>query len=124
MSVSPDRRGGNRATELISVGTETEMTFKDRLYPPQGLRVLVTAGASGIGAAIASAFAETGASVHICDIHGSALAGFREDFPALHATKADVADEKQVASMFKIQGAKFGGLDVLINCAGIAGPTA
>lgn len=100
------------------------MTFKDRLYPPPGLRVLVTAGASGIGAAIASAFAETGAGIHICDIDDVALAAFRKGFPSCQATKADVADEKQVASMFEIQRAKFGGLDVLINCAGIAGPTA
>lgn len=102
----------------------TGMTFKDRLYPPPGLRVLVTAGASGIGAAIASAFAETGAGIHICDIDDAALAAFRKGFPSCQATKADVADEKQVASMFENQRAKFGGLDVLINCAGIAGPTA
>ncbi len=99
-------------------------SFKDRLYPPPGLRVLVTAGASGIGAAIASAFAETGAKVHICDIDDAALATFRKSFPCAQASKADVADESQVASIFEIQHKKFGGLDVLINCAGIAGPTA
>jgi NAD(P)-dependent dehydrogenase (short-subunit alcohol dehydrogenase family) len=43
-----------------------------------GLRVLVTAGASGIGAAIAAAFAETGAEIHICDIDESALAAFQK----------------------------------------------
>ncbi len=99
------------------------MTFKDRLYPASGLRVLVTAGASGIGAAIASAFAETGASIHICDIDDDALAMFQRSFPAYEVTKADVADEEQVASMFKKQRERYGGLDVLINCAGIAGPT-
>jgi NAD(P)-dependent dehydrogenase (short-subunit alcohol dehydrogenase family) len=98
--------------------------FKDRLYPPPGLRVLVTAGASGIGAAIASAFAETGAKIHICDIDEAALAEFQKSFPCSQASKADVADEKQVASIFETQRTKFGGLDVLINCAGIAGPTA
>ena len=100
------------------------MTFKERLYPPSGLRVLVTAGASGIGAAIASAFAETGAALHICDIDHAALATFQQRSPSCHATLADVADEKQVAALFEIQRTRFGGLDVLINCAGIAGPTA
>jgi len=100
------------------------MTFKDRLYPPSGLRVLVTAGASGIGAVIASAFAETGASIHICDIDDAALRAFKKNLPSCQATKADVADEEQVAAIFASQHAYFGGLDVLVNCAGIAGPTA
>ena len=100
------------------------MTFQDRLYPPQGLRVLVTAGASGIGAAIASAFAETGAALHICDIDDAALAAFQKRLPSCLATHADVADETQVAALFEAQRARFDGLDVLVNCAGIAGPTA
>jgi NAD(P)-dependent dehydrogenase (short-subunit alcohol dehydrogenase family) len=100
------------------------MTFHDRLYPPRGLRVLVTAGASGIGASIASAFAETGAEIHICDIDDAALAAFQQCFPSCQATHADVADEAEVVALFQTQRARFGGLDVLINCAGIAGPTA
>jgi len=100
------------------------MTFKERLYPPFGLRVLVTAGASGIGAAIAAAFAETGAEIHICDIDDSALTEFQKRFPSCQATHADVADETQITSLFEVQRTRFGGLDVLINCAGIAGPTA
>lgn len=103
---------------------ELGMTFQDRLYPPRGLRVLVTAGAAGIGAAIASAFIETDAKVHICDIDDAALAAFQKAFPCCHATHADVADEEQVASLFRAQQERFGGLDVLVNCAGIAGPTA
>jgi NAD(P)-dependent dehydrogenase (short-subunit alcohol dehydrogenase family) len=100
------------------------MTFKDRLYPPSGLRVLVTAGASGLGAAIASAFAETGAQIHICDVDNAALAAFHKSMPSCEASHADVADEDQVATLFETQNKKFGGLDVLVNCAGIAGPTA
>jgi len=103
---------------------ESRMTFQDRLYPPRGLRVLVTAGASGIGAAIASAFAETGGEIHVCDIADTALAAFQERFPSCQATNADVADAAQVAALFETQHSKFGGLDVLVNCAGIAGPTA
>jgi NAD(P)-dependent dehydrogenase (short-subunit alcohol dehydrogenase family) len=100
------------------------LTFKDRLVPPPGLRVLVTAGASGIGAAIASAFSETGAKIHICDIDDAALAAYQKSHPCSQASHADVADEKQVTSIFEAQRKKFGGLDVLVNCAGIAGPTA
>ena len=103
---------------------KTTVTFKDRLYPPPGLRVLVTAGASGVGAAIASAFAETGAKIHICDIDQAALAAFQKSFPCCLASHADVANERQVASIFETQCERFGGLDVLVNCAGIAGPTA
>ena len=100
------------------------MSFLIDSIPPRGLRVLVTAGASGIGAAIASAFTETGAEVHVCDIDDAALTAFQKRFPSCQATHADVADEGEVASMFKTQHDRFGGLDVLINCAGIAGPTA
>ena len=100
------------------------MTFGDRLYPRKGLRVLITAGASGIGACIASAFAETGAAIHVCDIDDAALDAFRKRFPSGEATHADVADEAQVATLFATQRARFHGLDVLVNCAGIAGPTA
>jgi NAD(P)-dependent dehydrogenase (short-subunit alcohol dehydrogenase family) len=88
------------------------------------LRVLVTAGASGIGASVASAFAETGAAIHICDIDDDALATFQKKNPSCRATHADVADPPQVTALFEIQRAEFNGLDVLINCAGIAGPTA
>ena len=100
------------------------MTFRDQLCPPPGLRVLVTAGASGIGAAIASAFSEMSAKIHICDIDDAALTAFQKCFPSCQATHADVADEAQVAALFETQRAKFDGLDVLVNCAGIAGPTA
>jgi len=100
------------------------MTFQDRFHLPQGLRVLVTAGGSGIGAAIASAFAETGAKIHVCDIDDAALAAFQKRIPSCQASHADVGDETQVAALFETQQARFDGLDVLINCAGIAGPTA
>ena len=77
------------------------MTFQDRLYPPTGLRVLVTAGASGIGAAIASAFAEMGAEIHICDIDDAALAAFQQRFPSCQATHADVADRSAGRGAFR-----------------------
>ncbi len=105
------------------MSSEERLSYRERLYPQPGLRVLVTAGASGIGAAIAAAFAETGAEIHICDVDEVALAAFARRFAKCRATVADVADAAQVAALFEAQRERFGGLDVLVNCAGISGPT-
>lgn len=88
------------------------------------LRVLVTAGATGIGRAFAETFADAGARVYTCDIDGDALAAFRAARPAIGGMVADVAVAAQVDAMFDAAAAHLGGLDVLINNAGIAGPTA
>jgi NAD(P)-dependent dehydrogenase (short-subunit alcohol dehydrogenase family) len=88
-----------------------------------GLRVLVTAGASGIGLEIARGFVREGASVHVCDMDREALAGLSKWDPALTASHCDVADRSRVAACFEEALARLGGLDVLVNNAGIAGPT-
>jgi len=86
-------------------------------------RVLVTAAAAGIGRATALGFAAEGARVFICDVDTAALADFAKESPGIGTTVADVADEKAVDHLFA-EAAKFlGGLDILINNAGIAGPT-
>lgn len=90
----------------------------------EGLRVLVTAGAAGIGLEIARAFVREGARVHVCDIDEATLAALPSSDPALTFSQADVADRAQVAAMFDEALAVLGGLDVLVNNAGIAGPTA
>ena len=90
---------------------------------PSGLRAIVTAGAGGIGRAIADALLAHGARVQICDIDAEALAGFRAAHPAAGATLADVAEEADVARLFADAAAQLGGLDLLVNNAGIAGPT-
>ncbi|HEV7251879.1 MAG TPA: SDR family oxidoreductase [Mesorhizobium sp.] len=87
------------------------------------LKVMISAAGSGIGLAIAKAFLEAGHAVHICDIGGAAEAA-AEAHPGLLATRADVADEAAVDAWFADALAKLGGLDLLINNAGIAGPTA
>ena len=87
-----------------------------------GLKVLVTAGAAGIGRAIAEAFADGGAEVQVCDVAKGALAALRKARPDIPGHLADVTDQKAVALLFA-KAAK-GGLDVLVNNAGIAGPTA
>jgi len=87
-------------------------------------RVLVTAGAQGIGLAITEAFVAAGAEVHICDISEAFLADARARFPGVTQSRVDVADAVQVDAMFNDLKARWGMLDVLVNNAGIAGPTA
>lgn len=88
-----------------------------------GQRVLVTAGADGIGLAIVNAFVEAGARVAVCDVCDAALERLRTDVPQVHAFKADVAREADVEALFAQVDGALGGLDVLVNNAGIAGPT-
>ena len=89
-----------------------------------GQRVLVTAGASGIGRAIVDALVGAGARVHLCDVDPAALATVRAAQPGVGTTAADVADEAQVDQLFRDVQDRLGGLDVLVNNAGISGPTA
>ncbi|WP_417684799.1 SDR family oxidoreductase [Roseibium sp.] len=88
-----------------------------------GLRVLVTAGASGIGLHTARAFAREGARVHVCDIDGHALEALRASDPAISTSVCDVSDRGQVDALFADALSALGGLDCLVNNAGIAGPT-
>jgi NAD(P)-dependent dehydrogenase (short-subunit alcohol dehydrogenase family) len=90
----------------------------------QPQRVLVTAGAGGIGRAIALAFASAGASVHACDIDASALSDLRVQAPGVTTSVCDIADREAVQRMVREAVAAMGGLDVLVNNAGIAGPAA
>ena len=90
---------------------------------PKTLRVLVTAGASGIGRATADLLIARGAQVHICDVADEFLADYRAAHPEAGVTKADVSSEADVARLFDDVKASLGGLDALINNAGIAGPT-
>jgi NAD(P)-dependent dehydrogenase (short-subunit alcohol dehydrogenase family) len=90
----------------------------------KGKRVLVTAGAGGIGRAIACAFASAGAVVFVCDIDEAALGQLREQLPSVMTSVCDIADRGSVARMVAESAAALGGLDVLVNNAGIAGPSA
>jgi NAD(P)-dependent dehydrogenase (short-subunit alcohol dehydrogenase family) len=84
-------------------------------------KVLVTAGASGIGLAMAQAFADKGAHVWVTDVALSAL----ESLPAnIKGSRVDASNETQVAALFDEIRENWGGLDVLCANAGIAGPTA
>jgi NAD(P)-dependent dehydrogenase (short-subunit alcohol dehydrogenase family) len=90
----------------------------------QGLkdkRVLITGGANGIGFATARRFLDEGARLAILDRDEAALQRASKDLPALSgALLADVSDEKSVGRAFEELDRLFGGLDVLINNAGIS----
>jgi len=86
--------------------------------------VLVTAGAGGIGRTIAERFLSHGCAVHVCDIDQAAIDRFLADNPGASASRTDVSDVDQVAALFDDLSRRYGRLDVLINNAGIAGPTA
>ena len=99
------------------------MPIVDTLRPTPGLRVLVTAGANGIGAVIARAFHEAGAHVHICDIDRAALDRVSDESPGITGSMADASVAGDVDMVFDDVMGRLGGLDVLISNAGIAGPT-
>jgi NAD(P)-dependent dehydrogenase (short-subunit alcohol dehydrogenase family) len=102
---------------------EKAMPILDSLRPRSDLRVLVTAGASGVGAAIACAFHEAGSRVHVCDIDRSALDRLNADSPGITGSMADAAVAADVDLVFDDVEGTLGGLDVLVNSAGIPGPT-
>lgn len=87
-------------------------------------RVLVTAGASGIGAAIARAFAQSGTRVHICDIDAAALERACAVNPGFTGSVADVSDAAHIEQLGVTVMDAMGGLDILVNNAGIGGPRA
>ncbi|MBD9430034.1 SDR family oxidoreductase [Achromobacter sp. ACM03] len=89
----------------------------------QGKRVLITAGAQGIGLAIARTFLEAGAEVHVCDVDEAACKAAAAAHPRLGVSVTDVSSEAQVQAMFGELTRKWGKLDALVNNAGVSGPT-
>jgi NAD(P)-dependent dehydrogenase (short-subunit alcohol dehydrogenase family) len=87
-------------------------------------RVVVTAGASGIGLAIAQKFLVEGAEVYICDIDKPALESSLADNPGLQGVLANVGDPHSIEEFFNKALSTLGGIDVLVNNAGIGGPRA
>jgi NAD(P)-dependent dehydrogenase (short-subunit alcohol dehydrogenase family) len=89
----------------------------------EGLRVMVSAGADGIGLEIARAFVREGARVHVCDVNREALERLRGTDPEIGRSVCDVASRADVARFYEEGIAALGGLDCFVNNAGIAGPT-
>jgi len=86
------------------------------------MRIIVTAGASGIGRAMAEAFLSQGAQVAICDVDEAALADFSTAHPHAIAINASVAEQQQIDDFFDRVETAFGGLDVVCANAGTGGP--
>ena len=77
-----------------------------------GRRAVVTGGAGGIGAAICRRFADEGATAWAADIAEAGGGGYP------HRT-LDVTDQRSVANLFRQVDQEMGGLDILVNAAGI-----
>jgi NAD(P)-dependent dehydrogenase (short-subunit alcohol dehydrogenase family) len=87
-------------------------------------RVLVTAGASGIGLAIVRAFAANGAKVAVVDIDATGLGVLSKELPGVQTAVCDMSDRTSIEKIVPEAIHSLGGLDVLVNNAGISGPTA
>jgi NAD(P)-dependent dehydrogenase (short-subunit alcohol dehydrogenase family) len=87
------------------------------------LRVLITGAASGAGRTIVETLANGGAKVFVSDISEVAVADLSNARPDILVIQTDVSNEAQIDDMFTRAEKHLGGLDVLINNAGIAGPT-
>jgi len=89
-----------------------------------GRRAMITGAATGIGRTIAERFLEAGVRVQICDVDEKALHAAKAALPKLGTSLCDVSDTDQVDRFFDEAVEYLGGLDILINNAGIAGPAA
>jgi NAD(P)-dependent dehydrogenase (short-subunit alcohol dehydrogenase family) len=107
----------------MEISSLIQMNIFELLKPQPGLRVLISGGAAGIGAAIAEAFAQAEATVYVCDVDPSAIAKTRERNPKFHTGVVDVSNRDQVDAIMDDVSSELGGLDILVNNAGIAGPT-
>lgn len=99
------------------------MKIVDLLSPPENLKVIITGGAAGIGAVVAQAFYQVNAKVYICDINASAVDRMKLEYPGMHGGVVDVSKKKHVDRIMAEAISLLGGVDVLVNNAGIAGPT-
>ena len=88
-----------------------------------GQRVVVTAGASGIGLAIARLLHAQGCRLAICDISQDALDAALAVLPGAVALRADVSSEADVDAFFALVAQSLGGLAALDTKPGSAGPT-
>ncbi|MGE4335755.1 MAG: SDR family oxidoreductase [Pigmentiphaga sp.] len=87
-------------------------------------RVLITAGANGIGAAIAERFAADGAAIFVCDVDAAGLDRLAARLPGVTMQVCDLGRREAIAPMVDAAARTLGGIDVLVNNAGVGGATA
>lgn len=85
--------------------------------------VLITGAASGIGRRLAERFLEQGDAVHVCDVSQQHVDEFLADNPTATASVADIGNRDHVDRVFADLVDNHGRLDILINNAGISGPS-
>ncbi|WP_135506976.1 SDR family oxidoreductase [Roseovarius aestuariivivens] len=85
-------------------------------------RVLITGGASGIGATFARRFTERGDRVAVCDASSEAVVRMAAENPDMLIRQADVTDEMQMAAFLSDVEENFDGIDVVCANAGTGGP--
>ena len=89
-----------------------------------GKTALVTGAGSGLGKAIATTFLQAGANVIFADVNAERLSAAEKELSPSHGAalltaEVDVSSEASVAALFESAVAKFGGVDVVVNNAGI-----
>jgi len=89
-----------------------------------GKRAVITAGAAGIGRVTLQTMVAAGAKAVTCDVDQAAIDRLRGEIPTVPAIVADAAEPADIDRLFALANEQLGGLDILINNAGIAGPTA
>jgi len=89
-----------------------------------GRRAIVTGGGSGLGLLAAARITAEGGQVSIWDVNADALDKAKSAMGAVHSATVDVSSYDAVAAAMRASGAALGGIDILVNCAGITGATA
>jgi NAD(P)-dependent dehydrogenase (short-subunit alcohol dehydrogenase family) len=92
------------------------------ILPLDGRVALVTGAAGGIGLAIARRLSELGAAVAINDIDQDRAEATARDIPRARAFAADITEEAAVETMVAAVIATYGGVEILVNNAGVAEP--
>ena len=87
----------------------------------RGRRAVITGGSSGIGFATAARFVESGAAVALWDIDDASLARATQKLPNARTYRVDITNEDAVVRIAQQTASDLGGIDILVNSAGIAG---
>ena len=90
----------------------------------EGRTAVITGGASGLGFACAKRILEEGGKVSLWDVNEAMLDEARKKLAKAHAITVNVCDHDQVAAAANLSNEALGKIDILINSAGITGPTA